>query len=103
VGEARAHEAVFAGAGDVDQVRLEASECLFDDGDVARKGGIKAEVFFDGEGEKAARKFEGPEVAVFYQFRLAVAGAHAEEGEVAAAGKGLKVAAGVGNAVDLVE
>ena len=98
-----AEHADLAGAGDVDEVGLEALEDFADEGDVAEKGGIEAEIFFEGKGEKAAGQLEGPDVAVFSDGLGAVAGADAEEGQIAAAGEGLKVAAGVGYSVDLVE
>jgi hypothetical protein len=87
----------------VDQVGLETLDHLADEGDVAEIRGVVAKVFFEGEGKKAAGQLEGPDVALFDERLGAVTGADAEEREVAAAGKGLKVAAGVGDAVDLVK
>ena len=101
--QAGAEHADFAGAGNVNEVGLEPFKNLADEGDVAEKGGVEAEVFFEGEGQEAAGQFKGPDVAVFEDGLRAVAGADAEEGQVAAARKGFKMAAAVGYPVDLVE
>ena len=79
------------------------SEHFADQRDVAQKRGIEAQVFFEREGEKAARQLERPHVAVFDECLSAVAGAHAKKGKIAPAREGLKVAAGVGDPVHFVE
>ena len=68
-----------------------------------RNAGVEAEVLFEGEGEEAAGELEGPDVAVLDQSLRAISGADTEEGQVVPPGKGLKVPAGVRNAIDLVE
>jgi hypothetical protein len=67
----------FAGACDVNQIGFETLQHLADQGDVAEKGGIEAEVLFEGEGEEAAGQLKGPDVAVFEDGLGAVAGADA--------------------------
>jgi hypothetical protein len=58
----------LAGAGDVNQVGLEALQHLADERNVAQKCGIEAQILFKSEGKKAARQLEGPHVAVFDQW-----------------------------------
>ena len=65
VRQARAQHPQFAGAGDVNQVRLEALQHLADQRNVAQKRRIVAQVFFQSKGEKAARQLQRPHVAVF--------------------------------------
>jgi hypothetical protein len=77
--QARAQHPHLAGAGDVDQVGLEALQHLADQRNVAQKGRVEAQIFFQGEGEKAARQLQRPHVAVFENGLGAVAGAHAQE------------------------
>ncbi len=104
VRQPRAEDADFAGAGDVDQIGLEPLKGTSPmSGMWRRNAGSKRRSFSRGEGKKAARQLKGPDVAVFDQGLGAVSGAHAKKGKIAPARKGLKVAAGVGNPVDLVE
>ncbi len=70
---------------------------------VAQKCGIEAEIFFERKGERAARQFQGPHIAVFDESLGAVAGADAKKGQVAPAREGFKVAAGVRDPVHFVE
>ncbi len=85
--KAGAEHAHFAGAGDVNQVGTKALEHFADEGNVAQKRGVEAEIFFESEGEKAAGQFEGPDVAVFDDGLGAIAGAHAEEREDCGGGR----------------
>jgi len=87
----------------VNQIGLKSLEDIGDERKVAQVGRIKAQVFFQRKGQKAPRQLEGPDVAVFDESLGAVAGTDAEEGKIAPPRKGLKVAAGVGDTVDLVE
>src|ERR1700677_160124 len=93
----------LAGACDVNQVRLEAVKHFADDRNVAQKPRIEAQVFLESKGEKAARQLQGSHIAVFQHGLVAVAGAHAEKGQIAAACEGLEVTAGVGHSVYFVE
>ncbi len=93
----------FAGAGDVDEVGLEALKRFGNEGQVAEIGGIEAEILFEGEGEKAARQLQRPHAAFFNESLWAVTGADTKEREIAAEGEGLKMTAGVGNPVDFME
>jgi hypothetical protein len=65
--------------------------------------GVEGEVFFEREGDRAAGQLEGGELAFDYEARLSVAGTDEEEGQVVATDICLELAAGVGDAVDLVE
>jgi hypothetical protein len=101
--EARAQHADFTGAGDVDQLGLKALEHFADEGHVAQKRRIEAEVFFKSNGEEAARQLEGPHAALFRDGLGAVPGADAKEREIAPAREGLKLAAGVRDAIHFVK
>jgi hypothetical protein len=103
VGQPGAQHANLAGAGDVKQVGLETRENLFDEGNVAQKGGVEAEILFEGEREKSAGQLEGPDVAVLGESLGAITGANAEKRQVATPGKCLEVAASVGHAIDFVK
>ena len=103
VRQPRAQHAHLAGAGDVNQIGLEALQHLADQRNVAQKRGIEAQVFFQGKGKKAARQLQGPHVAVFDDGLGAVSGADAEKGQIAPPRKGLEMAAGVRHPVHLVE
>ena len=98
-----AQHAYFAGSGDVNQVGPEALERLGDLAVVSRKGGVEAQILFDGKGEKAARQLERCTLPSSTKGCGAVAGADPEKRQVAAAGEGLELAAGVGDAVDFME
>ncbi len=87
----------------MDQVGLEPLQHIGDERDVAQKRGIEAQVFFKREGKEASRQLEGPDVAFFDQGLRPITGAHAKKGKIAPPREGLKVAAGVGDPVYLVE
>jgi hypothetical protein len=55
-----------------------------------KKRRIEAQVLFEGEGKKAARQLEGPNVAVFDHRPGPVSGAHAKKGKIAPPRKGSK-------------
>ena len=102
VRQPRAQHAEFAGTGDVDEVGLKALQHLADEGNVAEKCGIVAEIF-------SRAKERKPRGSSRVQ-RLPSSrgpGCGRRRGrrgrEIAAAREGLKVAAGVGYAVHLVE
>ena len=103
IGQARAQHADFAGAGDMNQVRLEAVENFADQRNVAQKGGVEAKILFQGKGHKAARQLQRPYVSVFFEGIGAVAGTHAQEGQIVPPGERLKMAAGMRHSVDFVE
>jgi hypothetical protein len=48
-------------------------------------------------------QLEGPELILHYQTGLTAASTDAEKGQIAAAGEGLELTAGVGDSIDLVE
>ena len=100
-GERGAEDAELAGAGDVEDVRTEAAEGAIDGARVAGEEGVEEEIFFEGDGGARAREFESVEVVD--GGGRGGAGADAEEGQAAAVGEGGEVAAGMGDAVDLVE
>ncbi len=83
----------------MDEVGPKAVEDFSDKRDVTRKGGVEAEVLFEGERENSSRQFEGPDIAFFDEGLIAISCANTEKGQVLAAGESLKVAAGVRNAV----
>ena len=59
VREPRAQEADFAGAGDVNQVGLEALEHFADERNVAQKRGIEAQIFFESERRESRAAVRG--------------------------------------------
>lgn len=99
--EVRAKEAELAGAGDVKDVRAEGAEGAIDDASVAEEEGIEVEIFFERDGGAGARELQGVEVVDGGGW--GGAGADAEEGKAPAMGEGGEVAAGVGDAIDLVK
>ena len=103
IGERRAKHAVFAGSGDVDNVRMECLQRANDQRQVADKSRVEGEAFVEVEGQKAAAQLEGMELLFNEQARPAISGAYAEKGQRMAARKCFKVAAGMGNTVDFVE
>jgi hypothetical protein len=103
MGQTGAEHAYFAGSGDVDEVGAEAVEDFSNEGNVARKCRVEAEVFFESEGEDAARKFEGPDVAIFDECLATVTGANTEERQIATASECLELAAGVRDPVDFMK
>jgi hypothetical protein len=70
---------------------------------MTKESGIKAEIFFQRERKDAARKLKGPEIAFYDKVWRAAAGANAEKRQIAPPRKGLEMAAGVRNAINLVE
>ena len=103
VGEPGAEHAHFAGTGNVDQVGLEALEDFANEGNVAQKSGVVAKIFFEGKREKAARQLQAPDVAFFQNCLGPVSGSDAKKREIAAARKGLEMAAGVRHTVHFVK
>jgi hypothetical protein len=87
----------------MEQVRLEAVENFSDQRDVTQKGGVEAKILFEGEGEKSAWQLERPYVTVFFESIGAVAGTHAQKGQIVPSGERLKMAAGMRHSVDFVE
>ena len=102
-GEVCAEDAELAGAGDVDEVGLEAKELAADGGGVAEEERIELEILFDADGGAGAAKLEGAELGDVLEGGSAIAGADAEEGELVTLCVGKEVAGGVRYAVDLVE
>jgi hypothetical protein len=98
---------VFAGSGDVDDVRLEGLEAGGDLLAVAEEERIELEVLFHADGEWAATEFERAHVAGVVERSMLSAlierGADTEERQAMALRVGDEVAAGVGDSVDLVE
>ncbi len=103
VGEPHAQNAHFTGAGNVNEVRFEARQHLFDERKVAQICRIETKVLLKRKGKKSARQFESPNIAVFDKRLFAISGTHAKKREIAAARKGLKVPAGVSDSVDFVK
>ena len=103
MGKRRGQHTDIAGAGDVNQVGLETVEHLVDERNVAQIHGIEAQVFLESDRQKAARQFERPHVSLFDKRFGAVAGAHAQEWQVASPRKCFKVAAGVRHSVHFMK
>src|SRR5512146_425428 len=103
IGKARANPTYFTRSGDVDDVWTEPFKHLPHLRNVPRKNGIEAQILLKCKGEKTARKFEGLQVIFFRKGMSAISSAHAEKRKIATARECLKVAAGVRNAVYLVE
>src|ERR1035438_1436391 len=103
VRKARAQHANLAWACNVDQIGLKALQNFADERNMAQKGRIEAQVFFQGKGEKAARQLQGPYTAVLENGLRAVSGANAEKRQIAPPGKRLKMAAGMRNPIHLME
>ncbi len=103
MGEGRSNETILTRSCYMNKIRLETAQCPHDEGDEAEEGDIEAEVFLEIEGKQAAVQFERPELIFDQEARLAVAGADAEEWQVAAAGKLFKLAAGVSDSIDFME
>ena len=61
----------------MDQVGLEALQNLADQRNVAQKGWIEAQVFFEGKGEKAARQLQRAHAALLDDGLCALSGADA--------------------------
>jgi hypothetical protein len=96
-------DADFAGTGNVDQIGLESLKHFSDEWDVAKECRVDAQIFFEGEGQKAAWQLKRPHVPILNQALGAVSGTDAQEGEIVPAGKSLKMPAGVGDTVHLME
>src|ERR1700694_1461033 len=94
ISKGSAQNAHIAGAGDVHEIGLEASEHLVNQRHVAQIRRIETQVFLQWEGEYSARQLKGPNVALFDKGLAALAGADAEKGQIAPPGEGLKMAAG---------
>ncbi len=92
----------LARPGNVNQVRLEALQHSLNQRNVTQKRRVEAKVFFECKGEKAARQFQRPQIAVFGDRRRAVSGAHAQERQIAPPRKRLKVTTRVRHAVHFV-
>jgi hypothetical protein len=93
----------FTGSGDVDQIGLESLKHSSDEWDVAKECRIDAQVFFQGEGQKTARQLNRPYISILNEALGAVPGTYAQEGQIVAAGKSLKMPAGVSNTVHFME
>ena len=69
-----------------------------------RIGGlVKAGSLVKSEGQKAAPQLKRPHVSILNEVLGAVSGTDAQEGEIVPAGKSLKMPAGVGDTVHLME
>jgi len=79
------------------------SLCPVDRRRVAQKCGIEAQVLFKRKRIRPTRQLQRPNAAVLHQGRRAVAGAHAQKGQIPAPRKGFKMPAGVRNPVHLVK
>ena len=97
-----AEDAYVAGASEVNDVRVEIAQSRDYAGPVAGESKIEAHVVVEGDAGKGALEVELDVVTGGGELRL-IAGVDAEEGEVAAACKGIEIAAGMGHAIDLVE
>src|SRR5271170_7515642 len=103
IGKRRSEHAVFAGAGDVDDVRTEFLERANDQREMANESRVEGEAFVEIERQDTAAKFECLELTFNKQAGLAIPGTHAEKWKRTASRKGFKLAAGVGNTIDFVE
>jgi hypothetical protein len=106
-GEVGTEEAEFAGARDVDDIRLEVAQLSGDLRPMTPKEGIEVEVFLQADGDGRTAEIEGPAIAstggeAAYGRGIGD-GSDAEEGKAVPLRVSGEVAAGVGDAVDLVE
>ena len=79
VSEGRAQYPVVAGAGNVNEVRLEALDRLDDEREMTQVGGIETQVFLNRNCEKAARKLQRPDVPGLFERLGALACPYAQE------------------------
>jgi len=103
IGEARAEHTYFAGAGDVNEIGPKAVENFTDDRNMPRERWVEAEIFFECEGEDAARQFESPDIAVLNKRLLAITSANAQKWKILPARECFEVATGVRYPVDFVK
>ena len=101
--DGNAEHSDFAGAGDVDEIGIEAFQNFIDDGQMAQIGRVEAQVFFEWNGEENPRELQGPDIADFFECPWPMSGAYAEKGQIMPMREGFKMAAGVGNPVYLME
>ena len=97
-----AEEAELRRSSDVDDVGAETAGVREDARQVPPVRQIEAQILLHGKGECAAGQLEGAHLAILGG-PIRGPCTHTEEGQAVAAGEGLKVSAGVGYAVDLVE
>ncbi len=102
MGEIDAHEADVAGAGDVDEVGLEAADGVADAKEVAAEERVEGEVLVDGDGCGGAAEFEDGGGAVGGVLGDCPA-PDAKERQALAASEGIEFAAGTRHAVHFVE
>jgi hypothetical protein len=93
----------FAGTGDVNDVGTKSLQRFADKRKMSQKRWVESKIFFECEGEKAARQLKSPNCAIFNHGLGAIAGPHAEERKIAPARKSFKMAAGVRNTVYFME
>jgi hypothetical protein len=103
VGEPRPQHSHLARPGNVNQVRLESFQHFPDQGNVAQKPGIEAQIFLEREGQEPARQLQRPDVSLFPIGLGLIAAAHAQKGQIPPPRKRLKVAAGMRYTVDLMK
>ena len=103
VREVGTEDAELAGAGDVDDVGAEGADRVRDEAGVAEEQRVEAEVFFEVNGQRRAAQLEGLHRPFGRHQARGLAGTDAEHGDAVPARVGGEVAAGVCDAVDLVE
>jgi hypothetical protein len=103
VGHDGANHAEVIGAGDVDDVRTKIAQCAGNDRQMAKESEIEAQIFFQTEGERPARELKRRKLAFCQQARHTSAGADRKKWQIPAADECLKLAAGMGHTIDLVE
>ncbi len=102
----RAQDARLAWPRDVDNLRAECTQLLFEEILVSQEGGIEGEILFQTEGDGAAPgNLQRGQLALALLAHLAFSFSRmeTEKGKTSSSRKGFKVAAGVGHPVDFVK